>query len=65
MEMQNSFCACEEFVFACRANRSYEYGSYGVCGNIGWNTTPEDIEIEMSTGVKVVIPGYGWIQIKS
>jgi len=54
-----------------RANLSYVYGSYGVSGNMAWNMTDKDIEIEMSNGTsgakcanKVTIPKHGWTKIK-
>ena len=47
-----------------RANRSYEYGSYGITGNIAWNKTPEDIIVELAGGKKVIIPKFAWVNIK-
>jgi hypothetical protein len=43
-----------------RANGSPNYGSYGVSGNIAWNTTGEPIRIELTSGKEIVIPKYGW-----
>ena len=46
-----------------RANKSSKYGSYGISGNIAWNTTGIAITIEFDTGKKIVIPEYGWIEV--
>ena len=46
-----------------RANLSYEYGSYGVCGNIAWNKTGQDITIELVDESTVTIPKFGWGKI--
>ncbi len=46
-----------------RANKSYEYGSYGLTGNIAWNTTGEDIKIQLADGSEKIIPQYGWIKV--
>ncbi|MEN8155780.1 MAG: hypothetical protein ABFS10_02425 [Bacteroidota bacterium] len=46
-----------------RANLSSKYGSYGLSGNIGWNTTAEAITIELESGTKTEIPAYGWTKI--
>ncbi len=48
-----------------RANLSYVYGSYGVSGNFGWNTTDKDIQIEMSEEKKITIPKHGWTAISN
>jgi hypothetical protein len=46
-----------------RANKKYEYGSYGVTGDIAWNMTENDIEIKLTNGVNVTIPKFGWVKI--
>lgn len=46
-----------------RANLSYEYGSYGVCGNIAWNKTGQDITIKLVDESTVTIPKFGWKKI--
>jgi len=46
-----------------RANLSYEYGSYGVCGNIAWNKTGQDITIKLVDESTVIIPKFGWKKI--
>ncbi|RLD11678.1 MAG: hypothetical protein DRI44_03075 [Chlamydiae bacterium] len=43
-----------------RANLSYAFGSYGVTGNLAWNTTDKDIRMKMSNGRKIIIPKHGW-----
>ena len=43
-----------------RANLSHIYGSYGVSGNIAWNTTGKQIKIELTSGRSVTIPPFGW-----
>jgi len=48
-----------------RSNLSYVFGSYGVSGNMAWNTTDKDIKIEMSNGKKVIIPKHGWTVISN
>ena len=50
-------------VSQARANLSYEYGSYGVCGNIAWNKTPKNITIKLTNGNNVTIPKFGWKKI--
>ena len=47
-----------------RSNLSYVFGSYGVTGNMAWNTTNKDIKIEMANGEKVVIPKHGWTTVR-
>jgi len=46
-----------------RANKRYEYGSYGVTGNIAWNMTENNINIKLTNGDKVIIPKFGWVKI--
>ncbi len=47
-----------------RANKSNKYGSYGVSGNIAWNTTGSKITLELETGKKIVIPEYAWVEVE-
>ena len=46
-----------------RANLSYEYGSYGISGNIGWNTTEKNISVLLKNKRKIHIPKQSWIKI--
>jgi len=43
-----------------RANHGPLYGSYGVSGYVAWNTTGNDLKIELSNGQEIVIPQFGW-----
>lgn len=36
------------------------YGSYGITGNVAWNSTPKAITLDLTNGELVTIPPHGW-----
>ncbi len=43
-----------------RVNLSRFYGSYGLSGNIAWNTLDRDLEIQTADGKTVTVPAFNW-----
>ena len=46
-----------------RANKFYEYGTYGITGNIAWNNANNEVELILKNSKKIIIPANGWIRI--